>query len=116
MLTKVSSEIGALKWLTTVCKYNITVYFERLTKQVSEIVLLPTIREPENAAMTSSLVTIATVYFGASGAYSMKVCLVTPIFQILFALKRKLCEIKKNSGFSITTTTTIFQFNNFWKY
>ena len=40
MLTKVSSEIGALRWLTKVCKYNITVYFEGLTKQVSEIVLL----------------------------------------------------------------------------
>ena len=40
MLTKVSSEIGALRWLTAVCKYNITLYFEGLRKQVSEIVLL----------------------------------------------------------------------------
>ena len=39
--------------------------------------------------------TIATVYFGFSGTYSMKVCLVTPIFQYYLHLQRKLCEIKK---------------------
>ena len=62
-------------------KYSITLYFEGLTKQVSEIVLLhfgdiqlPNYKRPENAVMISSLVTIATVYFGASGAYRSFSC------------------------------------------
>ena len=71
-MTKVSSEIGALRWLTTVCKYNITVYFGEQNKSVKLYYFIlvtfscPTIREPENAAMISLLIAIAIALVGVS--------------------------------------------------
>ena len=94
MLTKVSSEIGALRWLTTVSKYNITLYFEGLRKQVSEIVLLyfadiqlPNFKGTGKCCYDIIINNHSNIVLWSFWRSSTKVCLLTPIFQMLFALK-----------------------------
>ena len=67
-------------------KYSITLHFEGLTKQVSEIVLLhfgdiqlPNYKGTGQCCSDIIISNHSDSVLGASGTYSMKVCLVTPM-------------------------------------